>query len=469
MTQAPDPGRILDAGAGGLTFFAEYLPCAHRCGAATSTTVESLRERYDEQRDLDLATLVADASDLARLAAVLAGPLLEQDGQVRFLPGVWEGDAADFARSRLDTVVARGRALQSGVEEMSHALTVAAVNIGAAVTEKTRIVGLFEGSLVDGRTSGEVAMILAGAAGEPGGPTPGQISRWFHSAGGDDPVNDDPVNTAEHCARWLSERFAPALGAAVDTFLRACDDTDRVVTNEFGSLARLFDLIERSAEAGVPSGYGGLPTSGAPLGSGHRSSSGPGGDAVQAGADLLGAAAGLAGAVLDLATSGVKAATALLDAAVDTLPGPTTPDAVLPEAGPEAPAVTPGEGGEQPTGPEEQLPVNVPASGTPSAPPPVGTPPGPAPETGPDAAISDPGDASVPRSGPTGEENDAPGTKENGVTPATVPPGSFRREKTNSRETPVAAGSDQAGETAEPAEGTAATDGGAVLAEAGPL
>ncbi|MBM7459970.1 hypothetical protein ACIBED_07025 [Rhodococcus coprophilus] len=465
MTPAPDPGRILDAGVGGLTFFAEYLPCAHRWGAATSTTVESLRERYDEQRDLDLATLVADASDLTRLATVLAGPILEQDGQVRFLPRAWEGDAADTARSRLDTVVARGRALQSGVQELSHALTVAAANVGAAVTEKARIVGLFEGKLVDGRTSDEVAMILAGAAGEPGGPTPGQISRWFHSAGG-----DDPVSTAEPCARWLSERFAPALGTAVDTFLRACDDTDWVVMNEFDSLARLFDLIERSGEAGVPSGYGRLPTSGAPLGSGRNgSSSGPGTDAVQAGADLLGAAAGLAGAVLDLATSGVKAATALLDAAVETLPEPTTPDAVLPEAGPEAPPVTREEGGVTPTGPEDRHPVNAPASGTPSAPPPVDIPAGPPPEAGPDAGISDPGDAAATRAEPTGEENDAPGTKENGVTPATVPPGSIRREKTNSRETPVAAGSDQAGEPAEPAEGRAATDGGAVLAEAGPL
>ncbi len=469
MSPAPDPGRILDAGAAGLAFFAEYLPYAHRWGAATSTTVDSLRERYAEQCDLDPATLVADAAELTRLASILADPLGEQDGQLRSLTEAWEGDAADTARAGLETLVARGRALQSGVHELSRALDAAAVNIAAAVAEKARIVKLLEGSLIDGRTSDEVGVIVAGAATEPGGPTPGQISRWFPSAG-----SDDPVSTAEQCARWLSERFAPEIDAAIDTVLRACDDTDRVVMREFDSLAKLFDRIESSGNAGLPSAVSGLPSGGAPLGfAPHGSSRGAGSDPVQAGADLITAAAGFTGAVLELATSGVRAATTLLDAAVDSLPGPTAPDADPLGAAPEVPAVTPRTEGETPTGAGEQHSVNAPSSVDPAAPAEIAVAL-PSPEADSDAGIRDPGDASPPRPEPTREETDAAGTKENGVTPAAVPPVSSQREGTKSPGVPAAAGSDRADRTGgaeQPgrAEQPETVDGGAVLAEAGPL
>lgn len=454
MTSAPDPGRILDAGAGGLTFFAEYLPCAHWWGTATSTSVESLRERYDEQRDLDLATLVADASGLTRLADVLAVRIDEQSAQVRVLPTAWEGSAADGAVSGLDAVVGHGWALQSGVEALSHALTAVAANIGAAVAEKARVAGGFEGRLVDGRTPDEVAAILAGATGEAGGPTPEQVSRWFSSA-----VGGDPVDTAEHCTRWLEERFVPEIDAAIHAFLRVCDDTDRLVTREFGSLAIVFDRIESGGPGVLWGNSGSAPGSTPPGSAAGGPRSGHTGDPVRAGVDLVVAAAGLAGAVLDLATSGVQAATALLDAATVPPSEPTAPDAE-----PSGTPSTPGDGGEVSIRAEEQHQVAVPQN----EPPPADTASDPPSQDLPtreaeDVAVVGRGDASPPIPASDGEATAPPETQGNGVTPATIPPPSPPRDRSKSSGVPTVVGSDQSVE--QPENG----DGGVVLAEAGPL
>ncbi|WP_407445076.1 hypothetical protein [Rhodococcus sp. (in: high G+C Gram-positive bacteria)] len=448
MTPASDPARILDTGAGGLTFFAEYLPCAHQLGIATSTTAESLRERYDEQRGLDLATLVADASDLGRLAGVLGGHVEDQSGHVRGLPGVWQGRAADTARSRLDAVIAQGWALQSGVDALSRALATAAADIAAIVGDKARVVGAFEGRLVGGRTADEVRVILAGASGGSGGPTPDQVAGWFPPA---DRGSGDPATTAEPCSRWLRETFTPEFGAAIDGVLRVCDDTDRTIRSVFDSLAASFGNIEDLGGAGDAFGGsvpGRIRSGFAP----NVPSSGDGSDPVRAGVDLVVAAAGLAGAVLDLAGSGVRAATAMLDAATDAA---TPPDATPPAAPPD---VEPSAAG--PATPTARSEEPSPAHAVPVEPPVMDAPPDQLPTEHRSAVVTDGADSPPD---PVGDEIHPPGTPASDIPPVAAAPASGRRDTSTSPAAPAAAETDRA--TGQPGD----ADGGVVLAEAGPL
>lgn len=458
MTPAPDPARILDTGAGGLTFFADYLPCAHQLGIATSVTAESLRERYDEQRGLDLATLVADASDLARLAGLLGGHVEDQSGHVRGLPGVWQGRAADTTRSRLDAVVAQGWALQGGVEALSRALATAAADIAAVVGDKARVVGAFEGRLVGGRTAEEVRVILAGASGGSGGPTPDQVARWFPLA---DRGSGDPASTAESCSRWLRETFTPEFGAAIDGVLRICDDTDRTIRSVFDSLAASFGSIEDLGGVGAAFG-GSVPGT---IRSGFApnvpSSGGDGSDPVRAGVDLVVAAAGLAGAVLDLAGSGVRAATAMLDAVTDAaMPPDPTPPAAPPDAEPSAAGsatpTTRSDGEAEPPGRSEEPSASNRVPGEPV----VDAPPDQLPTEHPSAPVTPVGDSPPD---PVGDEIHPSGTPASGIPPVAAPPASGRRDTSTSPAAPAVAETDQA--TGQPGD----ADGGVVLAEAGPL
>ena len=458
MTPAPDPARILETGAGGLTFFADYLPCAHQLGIASSVTAESLRERYDEQRGLDLATLVADASDLARLACLLGGHVEDQSGHVRGLPRVWQGRAADTARSRLDAVVGQGWALQSGVDALSRALATAAADIAVIVGDKARVVGALEGRLVGGRTADEVRVIVAGASGGSGGPTPDQVAGWFPPV---DRVSGDPAATAESCSRWLRETFTPEFGAAIDGVLRVCDDTDRTIRSVFDSLAASFGGIEDLGGVRAPFG-GSVPGS---IRSGFAPNVPPSGDdgsdPVRAGVDLVVAAAGLAGAVLDLAGSGVRAATAMLDAATDAAMSPgATPPAAPPDAEPSVPGsatpTTRSDGETEPSGRSEEPSASnlVPLE------PVVDASPDQLPTEHP-SGVATPVGNSPPE--PVGDEIHPSGTPASGIPPVAVPRASGRRDTSTSPAAPTAAETDRAsGQPGDP-------DGGVVLAEAGPL
>ncbi|MEE2034225.1 WXG100 family type VII secretion target, partial [Rhodococcus chondri] len=299
-------GRLLDSGAVGLRFFSGYLPHAHRLGVAGEVTAERLYERYDEQRDLDVSVLEADAAVLARLARDMEAHVEEQAGCVAGLTSAWSGDAGSAAHDVLGRAVGRGAELAGAVRSLAGTLAGTADGLVAVVTEKSGAAAQFADATIGGRTAADVEAIVAGAAGESGRPTAQQLAQW--DAGG--AAVADPDAVARWCERWLAEVFVPAIETAIEAFIRMCDDADRAVEELFDELAGSFDSLDPPVPDAIVPGNS--------IGGAERPEAGdlldPGTELVAAATGFAVALGGFAEAVLDLATTAVRGATAIVEA-----------------------------------------------------------------------------------------------------------------------------------------------------------
>ena len=169
------------------------------------------------------------------------------------LDGAWDGSAAESARSDLASTIARGTALCAVLVDVAASLDSAATGVAEALREKARVVGEFEGRTVDGRTTDDIATILAGANGGARGPTPEEAAHWFADEFGDATTGDP----AAACRRWLEQRLAPVVEGALDLVLRACEDAGRRIAE---TLTVLSAATERAVEHAE--GAAGTPTTG---------------------------------------------------------------------------------------------------------------------------------------------------------------------------------------------------------------
>jgi hypothetical protein len=465
------PARVddlLDAGAVGLRFFVEFLPRAHRVGAASAVTVSYLADRYYAQRGLDIGCLASDADALGALSAVVGSGADEQRSWLAAVPTTWEGGASCAASGPLAGHVEWSRRLHDTIRVLADTVAGAATAIGLIVDEKSRAAEIFADPVIGGLGPDEVDAVLAGASGAAG-PSVEQLARWSTGLAGD----ANPASVAEWCVRWLNEVFVPGVETAVGVFTGLCDDAERAIGEVFDELARAFDALDehrfRGIGTDVPSRGGRAPeTRGAVVpewGSPGPPSVGaaPSVDVVRAGVALvesgleLAAAVGeLSGAVLELGTAVAEGATAVVDGAADAAPAPDS--GTIPPVTESPIECEPGPA--SPTGP---APTTVAPHTGPSTSPPDAAADNPHP----DAAADNPHpDAAADNPRPDAAADDAP---EPTVVPGSGVPGPPPERGRGSRTGPDRTGAvpTTEGGSMESAEPT--PDGGVILPEAGPL
>ncbi|MCK8675208.1 hypothetical protein M1M07_29380 [Rhodococcus sp. HM1] len=346
---------LLDAGAVGLRFFAEFLPRAHRIGAASTVTMSDLTDRYEAQRGLDVARLASDADAVRTVWSVLGTGVDEQRDRLASVPAVWEGGASCSASDPLAAHLERSRRLHDTVGALADTLVAAASAIGVIVDEKSRAAATFADPVIGGLGPADVDAVLAGASGAATGPTGEQLARWSTGL-----AEGDSAAVAQWCSRWLNEVFVPGVETAAAVFACLCDDADRAIGAVFDELARAFDALDEHRFPGV----------GTDLSSAGRSASeardaretrdivpawgSPGAtpaDMLRAGVSLVESGLELAtavgewtGAVVELATAVVEAVTERAEAATDRVEAAAAevPDraAVVPDPAPEPQSAT---------------------------------------------------------------------------------------------------------------------------------
>lgn len=197
VTTPVDPGRILDAGAGGLRFVTDHLPLLHARGRATDLTAADLRVRYDEQRHLPLQALAEDAAVARTLAARLGRRVDEQHGLLDRLGEAWDGSAAGYARAELRATIAWGAAAHLATAALAVALEAAVDSVAGALRGKAQAMAAFE------HVDVEVC-----------------------------PVEDLVTQVEE----------------AIEVLIGACDDTRRAVEDTFAGLAEAVRQVADTAE-----------------------------------------------------------------------------------------------------------------------------------------------------------------------------------------------------------------------------
>ncbi|MGW0018833.1 hypothetical protein ACWDUD_10945 [Rhodococcus sp. NPDC003382] len=442
---------LLDAGAVGLRFFAEFLPRAHRIGAASTVTMSDLTDRYDAQRGLDVTRLASDADAVRTVWSVLGTGVDEQRDRLASVPAVWEGGASCSASDPLAAHLERSRRLHDTVGVLAHTLAAAASAIGAIVDEKSRAAATFADPVIGGLGPADVDAVLAGSSGAGTGPTGEQLARWSTGL-----AEGDSAAVAQWCSRWLHEVFVPGVETAAAVFGGLCDDADRAIGAVFDELARAFDDLDEHRFPGVGTDLSSAGRSASDARDAHETRDivpawgSPGAtpadmlragvSLVESGLELATAVGELTGAVVELATAVVEAVTERAGAATDMVEAATgeVPDhaVVVPDPAPEPQSAT--------------VPPTDPAPPAEVVPPPEQPTPSAVPAT----------PADVLRAVPAAEESPAA---------TTVPgPGVPGRAGAVARDDREAADREAADRS--PAESAEQVpDGGVVLPEAGPL
>lgn len=352
---------LLDAGAVGLRFFAEFLPRAHRIGAASTVTMSDLTDRYEAQRGLDVARLASDADAVRTVWSVLGTGVDEQRDRLASVPAVWEGGASCSASDPLAAHLERSRRLHDTVGALADTLAAAASAIGVIVDEKSRAAATFADPVIGGLGPADVDAVLAGASGAATGPTGEQLARWSTGL-----AEGDSAAVAQWCSQWLNEVFVPGVETAAAVFACLCDDADRAIGAVFDELARAFDDLDEHRFPGVGTDLSSAGGSASEARGAPETRSAPetrdivpawgspgatpadmlraGVSLVESGLELATAVGELTGAVVELATAVVEAVTERAEAATDRVEAAAAevPDraAVVPDPAPEPQSAT---------------------------------------------------------------------------------------------------------------------------------
>jgi len=455
---------LLDVGAPGLRFFAEFLPRAHRIGAASTVTVPDLTDRYDAQRGLDVARLASDADAVRTVWSVLGTGVDEQRDRIASVPAVWAGGASCSASDPLAAHLERSRRLHDTVGALAETLAGAASAIGAIVDEKSRTAATFADPVIGGLGPVDVDAVLAGASGAGTGPTGEQLARWSTGL-----TEGDSAAVAHWCSGWLNEVFVPGVETAAAVFAGLCDDADRAIGEVFDELARAFDDLDEHRFPGVATDMssGGhsapetrsdiVPAWGSP-GADPADMLRAGVSLVESGLELATAVGELTGAVVELATAVVEAVTERAEAATDKVESAAgeAPDSAAAAEVPDRPTVV------SDPAPEPLSATILPTD--PALPAEVVPPTGqPAPSVTPPAVPATPTDAL--RAAPAAEGPPAASTVPGPGVPVRTGPVTRDDREAADREAADREAADRGpAESAEPVP-----DGGVILPEAGPL
>ena len=261
--------ELLDAGAGGVTFFAEFPPLLD---SAPDFHAE-VRAPYDALRGIDFAAFRAEAERLAEVHARLRGGTERMQREFRSARSGWQGPAAEAADVAVGELLGEGGALLAELAEFAGAIAPVVDGIERAVRECARFVADFAGRRCAGCTPAEAAAEVRKARGEL---EPGDLDgaglaalgaselvehaeRYVLGRGSAAPLEGiagarevcEQVrrNVVGNAREWVDTAFAPELRAAFAEFERQVAATRAVVQAAYDQLLSVGPPPEGSCTA----------------------------------------------------------------------------------------------------------------------------------------------------------------------------------------------------------------------------
>lgn len=253
--------ELLEAGRQGLRYFEVWLPLLRQVSSVGAKSPQEALARYDRERGMSFAALLADASTVQSCADELALVVLGLEGSVGPLEASWSGRTAQAAVVYLREHGGAAATVRTGVDAAAETLRTAAGELHSAVQEKALMVARLYTGEIDGKSERQVQDIVTvlcteAGRGDADAAIRGMGSWWAPVApmltdvdGGNLP---DEVRSAVRsvCRAWVDGTFERLVNGAWADFCETCDVTTEAVEQIYGLLD--VALREPTAEVFTP-------------------------------------------------------------------------------------------------------------------------------------------------------------------------------------------------------------------------
>lgn len=238
--------EILDTGAKGLTFFADFIPPYNKWTGDSLDLGRDIQAGYDNLRGITFAHFRADAAQLASSHGKLADTTLNLSTAANGLGGFWQGPAAQAAQDHCGTFVQNGQTVTDGLAAASQLITDQMRAIEGAVLQRAQGVVALSSGNVGGFAPSDLNVIIDVARGTASHDDIRSMARRSFRTGVDQ--SDDRCLTGElsHGVRvlvakdateWLNNVFRPAFEDKKSSFDAITEATHATVGQCFDSLA----------------------------------------------------------------------------------------------------------------------------------------------------------------------------------------------------------------------------------------
>lgn len=158
---AGNSNPILDLGAPGLRFFEYFAPLYRRCVPGTDISRDKACQLYDEQRDLDLGALRADAARIVEAGDKLASEIVDERNAWNTVDQIWTGQGAEAANGYVNGYLGQAGVAQSQVQQFGKVMGPAADALERAVRDKATFVVNLYADTIGGKTPEQIDEIIS--------------------------------------------------------------------------------------------------------------------------------------------------------------------------------------------------------------------------------------------------------------------------------------------------------------------
>lgn len=227
---------ILDQGEPALAFFDRFSPLYQAVDGRFrkmpdgDTSAKFVRDRYDEQRDIDFGAFAADAEVLRKAAETHQDQFRTTADKLGDLWHGWAGPAAAASQQSFAALNQRASQCGDGLAGVAEVLTDATHTVSKIVIGKAVHVlhSVHDPDAIAGMTPDQVKDLVDVAHGDHDDDKLRRACGYFQvdiADRGDADRHQAMVKAGE----WVSQVFCPRFESAFDAVIRICDDTKQAV------------------------------------------------------------------------------------------------------------------------------------------------------------------------------------------------------------------------------------------------
>ncbi|MEU4764806.1 hypothetical protein AB0H12_16260 [Actinosynnema sp. NPDC023794] len=244
--------ELLDAGAPGLKYFENFLPAYEKAksiigvGTKVDTSVDNLRKRYDEQRDIDFHKIDIDIVELRQVATDTRNRQADAERSMGKVWANWTGTAADNSRQFVTDMSKKASTHADAIDHIAEVTRAACHTVSGLVNAKARTIleGVASPYDIAGVSPAQVEQVVQGATSDDEAllrRVAGFVNFEINDEACDEDVWKEEVRKKSR--EWLQGTFHNDVNGKWELFDNICKTTKESVDKAWEELGKQIDAF----------------------------------------------------------------------------------------------------------------------------------------------------------------------------------------------------------------------------------
>lgn len=244
--------QLLDAGVPGLKYFENFLPAYEKAksiigvGTKVDTSVDNMRKRYDEQRDIDFHKIDIDIVELRQVATDTRNRQADAEKSMGKVWANWTGAAADNSRRFVTDFSKKAGTHADAIDHIAEVTRAACHTVSGLVNAKARTIleGVQSPYDIAGVSPQQVEQIVQGATSDDEAllrRVAGFVNFTIDDEACDDDVWKEEVRKKSR--EWLQGPFHNDVNGKWELFDNICKTTKESVDKAWEELGKQIDAF----------------------------------------------------------------------------------------------------------------------------------------------------------------------------------------------------------------------------------